>query len=119
VIFTAIILAIFLKELKQEEIEWRYAGNFTKNMLSTLRLEHEDLQKTSNVYFVSAPVKYGDAWIFPTGIADSLWFIYQENNPRIYQTKSIEEANKLILKNKTKNNFIFIFEKDGIIKKVN
>ncbi len=118
-IFTAIILAVLLKGLKQEEMEWRYAGNFTKNMLSTLRLEHAGLQKTSNLYFVSAPVKYGNAWIFPTGLKDSLWFIYQGNNPRIYQVNNVDEAKKLILKNKTKNNYIFEFEKDGILKRVN
>jgi hypothetical protein len=117
-IFTAIILAIFLNELKQEEIEWRYAGNFTRNMLSTLRLEYESLQKTSNVYFISVPVKYGNAWIFPTGLTDSLWFIYQQNNPHIYQVKSVNEAKNLILKNKTKNNYIFEFDKDGIVKSI-
>lgn len=118
-IFTVIIIAILLKGLKQEEVEWRYAGNFTKNMLSTLRLEHAGLQKTSNVYFVSIPVKYGNAWIFPTGLKDSLWFIYQQNNPHIYQIKNLDEAKKLILKNKTKDNYIFEFEKDGILKRVN
>ncbi len=118
-ILTAIILAFFYKGVSKEEAEWRYAGNFTKNMLSTLRLEYVGLQKTSNVYFISAPVKYGDAWVFPTGLKDSLWFIYQENNPHIYQTKTVNEAKNLILKNKTKNNYIFEFDKDGILKRVN
>lgn len=116
--FTAIILASFLKVIKQEEMEWRYAGNFTKNMLSTLRLEYAGLQKNSNLYFVSAPVKYSNAWIFPAGIEDSLWFIYQNNIPAIYQVTNADEARKTINKNKTKNNYIFEFDKDGILKRV-
>lgn len=118
-IFTMITLTIFVKEVGKEKTDWQQAGSFTKNMLSTLRLEHQNLQKTSNLYFISAPVKYGNAWIFPSGLTDSLWFIYQDNNPRVYQVKSLDEARKLMLKNKTKNNYIFEFDKDGVLKSVN
>lgn len=121
ILLTASLLLIIISytQVKKKGHEWQQAGNFTKNMLSILRLEYENLPKTSNLYFVAAPVKYGDAWIYPEGMSDSTWFIYQDNNPGIHQTKTVEDAKNLILKNNTQNNYIFIFEKDGIIKSVN
>lgn len=113
------ILILFYKDIQRKKDEWQQAGNFTKNMLSTLRLEYEGLQKTSNLYFVNTPVKYGNAWIFPDGLSDSMWFIYQEKTPAIFKAKTVGEAKKLIKKNGTENNYILLFEKDGIIKSAN
>lgn len=118
-LLTAFILLILIFSNRSAQLQnkdWSLAGNFTKNMLSVLRLEYENVSKDANVYFIAPPEKMGSAWVLPAGLEDSLWFIYQDNNPYVYSVPSTNEAKKRISNNKTENNYIFTFEKDGDLK---
>ncbi len=116
-IFTMVVLLTFYREIQSQNNDWRIAGSITKNILTDLRVGYEGLQKTTGIYFVNVPRKYNSAWVLPTGLTDSLWFIYQQNNPRIHEVESIEQANSEILQKRNVDNYIFIVQKDGSLKR--
>ncbi len=107
---TAIII-IFLQMVISENNQWEKAGEITRNMLIDFRLDYGALTSASNVYFINPPMKQDNAWVFPVGLPDSLWFIYRESTPKIYQVNRIDEA-------KTKGAYIFIFDKQGNIQRI-
>ena len=42
--------------------------------------------------FVNVPIKTGEAWIFPVGLSDALWFAFQNDNLKVYIHSSLDEA---------------------------
>ncbi len=38
------------------------------------------------------PIRYGRAWVYPTGMTDALWQIYRDNPYDVTKVNSIEEA---------------------------
>ncbi len=114
---TAIII-IFLQMVISENNQWEKAGEITKNMLIDFRIDYRTLTSASNIYFVNAPMKLNNAWVFPVGLPDSLWFIYRESMPEIYQVSAINEAKIKIQKQGTLENYIFIFDKEGKIQRI-
>ncbi len=112
-----IITGIYYQNLQRENHDWQKAGNITQNMLIKFRTDYDGLSSASNIYIVKPPMKLNNAWIFPVGLTDSLWFIYRESSPAFYQVENIEDA-KMQIKNKnSKNNYIFSFDKNGNIQK--
>ena len=97
---------------------WQKAGNISMNVLTDLKVSFENLKKTSNIYFVNLPTYYNNVPVYSVGISDSLWFIYQANNPKVYTVPSINDANNMIIKNKTIDNYIFDTQQDGRLKLV-
>lgn len=114
-----VIIIIFYQISISENHQWRKAGEITQNMLIDFRLDYENLTSSSNIYFINPPMRFNNAWLFPVGLSDSLWFIYRESMPGIYQVSSVDEAKVKIQKGKIIENYVFIFDKQGKIKKVN
>jgi hypothetical protein len=113
-----IIVSIYYRNLQRENYDWHKAGNITQNMLVDFRANHENLSSNSTIYVVKPPMKLNNAWVLPLGVSDSLWFIYRESSPSIYSVQSIEDAKIKIQNNQTKNNHIFIFDKQGNIQEI-
>ncbi len=112
------ILIIFRYLIIAENNQWKKAGIITKNMLAEFRINYENLSSGSDIYFVNVPMKQDNAWVFPVGLADSLWFIYRENTPHIYQTNTVDEARIKIKNQKSKENYIFQFDSHGNIQRI-
>jgi hypothetical protein len=92
--------------------EWGRAGVITKDALKVFRVDYESFSTNTQVYFVEAPLKYHDVWLFPVGLNDALWVIYRERLPQVHHVVTTEEARKQIRLNKPKENYIFRFDKD-------
>lgn len=95
VVIILVCLAIFTWysfELNRETKEWNNAGNITYQTLSALKLEYPSLPQFSVLYFANVPIKHGEAWIFPWGLSDGIWFIYRDPTMQVIQTKTIQEA---------------------------
>lgn len=116
-LFLAVII-IFYQMIVASSNQWEKAGEITKNMLIDFRLDYGGLTSTSNIYFVNPPMKYDNAWVFPVGLPDSLWFIYRESTPKIHQTNTINETKIKIQNQGGLENYIFIFDKQGAIQRI-
>lgn len=113
-----IILGIYYMNLQKENNDWHKAGTITENMLINFKLSFGDLSSDSNLYIIKPPMKLNNAWVFPIGVSDSIWFVYRESSPTIYQVGSLEEAKLKIQKQQTQNNYIFIFDEKGKVQEI-
>ena len=68
-------------------------------------------------YYVNTPIRYGEAWIFPVGLPDALWFTFQNENLTIHQSPSLDLA--LDAAEASYSARVFEFDKDGSISEVN
>lgn len=106
-------------ELGQKQAKWAKAGNITKEVLFTFRVNYESLNPLHYLYFVNTPMKHDGVWVYPVGLRHSLWFIYREKTPQVFQVGSVGEANDAIkARGSAHSSLIFIFDKDGNMKQL-
>jgi len=122
-LFGIITVVCILYVMQQNSVasEWNYAGSITKDTMTAFRLDYSNLNKSANVYLVNLPIKYKNAWVYPVGVNDSMWFIYRDNMPNFVYPTSLDlakqEAN-YSYNNKHSNNYIFSFDKNEYIYKI-
>jgi len=106
--------------LQQINSDWQKAGEISNNLLTNLNLTYAApgaLPKNPVFYFVNVPMKYGDAWVFPWGLADAIWFTFREASVTVRQTNSLEDA--LSAKDASNSVSVFEFLPDGGVVRVN
>jgi hypothetical protein len=118
IVIVSLLSAWYIKENTYMANEWGKAGIITKSVLKIFQIDNKNLSNTAQVYFAGAPLKYHDVWLFPVGLKDALWFIYRANSPVIHHVDTVEEAKDKIGKEKTPENLIFKFDKEGAIERV-
>lgn len=120
IIWTGIVVGLLLliswKTLIGNELaQWKKASDTTYMTLGYFRVEQEGLPQGSSLYFVNVPIRYGNAWIFPVGLPEGLWFIYRDPLLKVYQLKSVDEAKQLVKQNPSvapAKDYIFQFNKN-------
>lgn len=98
--------------ISAENSEWNKAGQITNKALSVFRVYYPDIPKNSNIYIANVPIKYENAWVFPVGLKDGLWFIYRTSSINVYEVKDLKGLTS------SGDNFIFRFNKDGDILRI-
>jgi O-Antigen ligase len=74
--------------------DWAKASQVSEQSILQLRKEYFPLTNHRAFIFVNIPIRYGRAWIFPTGLQDALWHVFRLN-PFSFTTiaaSSAEEA---------------------------
>jgi len=116
VIIAFLIISFYFWQNKLEQQDWGKAGWITNRTLSYFRIFHEDIQGNANLYFANIPIRIGQAWIFPVGLDDGIWFIYRDDTIKIHKLGGLEEAK--MIKRINNKNYVFYFDKNGIISEV-
>jgi O-antigen ligase len=117
VLFITFVLGVwYLYQVNLNNAEWKEAGRITNRTLAYIRLYHDGQHPNSNFYFVNTPIRKANAWIFPVGLEDGVWFIYRDESIKVYKIASIEQG-RAILKNAKEQgkNFVFAFDKNDNI----
>lgn len=93
--------------------DWRVAGEGTKRFLTSMNKVYSDKTSTlpTQFYFVNVPVKNGQAWVFPTGIVDAIWFTFQNKNIMVNTTNNLDDA--LNMAGNVPTSHVFLFESNG------
>lgn len=112
--FLGIYLLFHLFQLQKANNQWQTAGSVTKNVQKKMTATLFD--ENTIVYFVNTPVKNGQAWIFPVGLEDALWFSVPEKNISVRSVGSEDEA--FSLTSQSPNSRVFMFEPSGLLKEV-
>ncbi len=113
VILTALLGVWYYYQIGFENAEWRNAGKITNRTLAYLRLYYEGIPDGSNLYFVNVPIREKQAWIFPVGLSDGIWFIYRDPALKVYEVSSLAKAKEAA--GASKNSYIFVFDKKGMV----
>jgi hypothetical protein len=114
---TTIVIGIFfllhVMQLQQVHGQWAEAGKKVNNFFISIEDKYENTWATDPIelHFVNVPIRHGEAWIFPVGLNDALWFLFRNPNLIIYQGSSVSEA--LLRVNNPYTQKVFVFEEDG------
>lgn len=99
----AVVVIIFsmthLFQLQKIHTDWYTAGEKVESFLVSLNEIYEDYwtKERMKFYFVNVPIKHGDAWVFPVGLKDAVWFVYRNKNIEVYQQQSLSEAFNILV----------------------
>lgn len=84
-------------DLQRINGDWAQAGMITNRMMSTIGLNYKSsktqlLPRNPTFFFVNVPIRYGDAWVFPVGLPDAIWFVFQQEHVTVKQVPSVQDA---------------------------
>jgi len=107
---------LHITQLNKINQDWNKAGSITNNTLVGINLAYSrpgSLSPNPVFYFVNIPIKYGDAWVFPLGPQDALWFSFQDVPLQTILTISEKDVEEKA--DKHPNVSVFMYDKDGNI----
>lgn len=115
-IVTLIAYGIFhFTQLRRTDMHWEKAGESSKSVMVSLnRISEKNPVQFSEYYFVNTPIRYGNAWVFPVGLTDAVWFTQQSVPLSVISVGSIEEVSQETIE---KGN-VFVFD-DFLLKQYN
>jgi hypothetical protein len=104
-------------QVQQTFLDWRGAGQRAENFLVAIADSYSDYWSTTPLqfHFVNVPTKVGEAWVFPVGIEDALWFAFK--NPNVTVTKETQVTPQL-QEQISKTFKVFEFNDDGTVNEV-
>lgn len=104
--------AYAISQLVNENDQWSKAGLITSNTLGFFKQKYPTLPAKSHLVFVNLPIKQGNAWVFPVGVQDGLWFVYRDEALSLTYVPTLRKAKEVIGASK-KGSYIFSFDPDG------
>lgn len=113
-------IVVQVKQLQKINNDWHKAGQITSDTLVSINHAYSQegsLPANPVFYFVNTPIKYNDAWVFPQGLEDALWFSFQNTPLVVMNAPSEQEAYTQAMGNKSVK--VFKFEQDGSILELN
>jgi hypothetical protein len=81
-----------VREIERLTNDWQKAGKITEQTLLILKNETFPPKDTKTFFFIDTPIRFGRAWIFPTGLTDAIWHMYRESPFRVFNVPSIVDA---------------------------
>lgn len=96
-LLVAVLIVWNYMELGRVSGDWKKASSVSETTILALKANYFPLQDKQAFVFVNTPIRYGRAWIFPTGLDDALWHMFKFNaHPyKIYIANTTEDAFKI------------------------
>lgn len=96
-IFVLSFVSFHVSELYRINKDWTNAGKITNNLLVKLAQNYKSskqriLPENPVFYFVNLPIRLGDAWVFPVGLEDAVWFDFQNELVTVKTAKTLDDA---------------------------
>ncbi|MBI5123438.1 O-antigen ligase family protein [Candidatus Roizmanbacteria bacterium] len=82
-----IVFALFhIIQIQSTFLNWHEAGNKTKRFFISMESIYTDYwsQKDTEFHFLDVPVKDGQAWLFPVGLPDAVWFAFRNPEAKVF-----------------------------------
>ncbi|HVT00642.1 MAG TPA: hypothetical protein VHE53_00225 [Patescibacteria group bacterium] len=78
-------------QVQQVYQDWYGAGQQAQNFLIAIDDAYSDYWSSTPMefHFVNVPTKVGNAWVFPVGINDAMWFAFKNPNISISQDQTL------------------------------
>lgn len=118
VLMAIIFSSLQLFQLQKIQKDWKEAGEKSRNFLVSLNEVYTDDSrgKSMQFYFVDTPIRQGEAWVFPVGLEDALWFAFRNNSLLVDTKTSLKPALERALVDP--NARVFQFDNDGRVKNI-
>ncbi len=115
VLVTIGILVWCIISVKTVGQEWQHAAKISYNTLGYLKIEYPTLPQNSILVFINRPIQYQNAWVFPTGLREGLWFLYRDETLDVLDATGLQQAKQMRQRN---TSHIFQFLEDYHVTKV-
>lgn len=114
-LFLSIFFLLHIIQGQKIHGDWHEAGLKVNRFITGIEGAYANYWSTEKMqlYFVNLPTRTGEAWVFPVGINDALWFIFKNPNIVIHQSGSVEEALQEVTDPFTQK--VFLFDGSGSI----
>jgi len=118
VLIVMVYLSVQLFQFQKIHIDWFSAGEKSKAFLVSFESVYKDYWADKNMHFylVNVPIRNGEAWIFPVGVKDALWFALPNKNFTVDIVSDLPFA--LDRASSDENTEVFQFDDNGSIKQV-
>lgn len=120
ILIPVLVFGIFqVVELERVKEDWQRAGAKTEEILITFNQVYaitRGFAPNPVFYFVNTPIRTGDAWIFPVGLGDALWFTFQNENLTVFEVPTLDMA--FDVSEGSVSAKVFEFDKEGNISEV-
>ena len=116
VLIVAIIFVMFQSfELQKLQTDWKTAGEKSQKFLVSIEEHSQDswIKQKTQFYFVDIPIRTGEAWIWPVGLKDALWFTFKNPNITVNMAPSVDSA--IAQTFGSPNAHVFKFNGDGSV----
>jgi len=113
-VLVAGLLAWNIKEVQRLGGDWKFASTSAEHALLVIKKETYPPKDVKTFLFVNMPIRYGSAWIFPTGMTDAIWHMYRSSPYRVFTMPTIEDAYNFYMNLGDRE--VFVFE-DYVLKR--
>ncbi len=116
----ACIVSLFqIIQLQELHDNWHEAGEKVRNFVTSIDAAYEDqwAQTPMQLHFVDVPIRNGEAWVFPVGIPDVLWFQFRNPHMNVFIDKSLDEALRAVTYG-SQTERVFVFDENGWVREV-
>lgn len=79
-------------EVRRVSNDWQTAGKITEQSLLSIKGAFFPVERPVTFAFVNVPIRYGSAWVYPTGLSDALWLMFREAPFKVEQYQTVAEA---------------------------
>ncbi|MBI2028484.1 MAG: O-antigen ligase family protein [Candidatus Levybacteria bacterium] len=114
-----IVYCIFqLFGLQNIHTDWKVAGEKSKRFFISIEEYSKDfwIRDSMQFYFVDIPIRNGEAWVWPVGLEDALWFTFKNPNIAVYKMSDISLAFDQAANSSSAH--VFRFDKYGNVEEV-
>jgi 4-amino-4-deoxy-L-arabinose transferase-like glycosyltransferase len=123
IVMVSVVIGFFCwyqySQLQKLNTDWHNAGEVTSQVMKNFNDVFQVAKITPQnpvFYFVNVPIRKGEAWIFPVGLPDALWFTFQNENLTVKTTSTLNMA--LDASEGSTSARVFEFKKNGDIEEV-
>lgn len=113
-----IIFSLFhVIQIQQITFDWRDAGRLAKDFFISFESEYSNgwSGKDIKFHFINVPQRVGDAWVFPVGLSDAVWFAIRNDDARIFIHSDLKSA---LNSGSSKSDVILRFKDDGGVEEI-
>lgn len=119
---TIMVISIFsllhVIQTQQFLIDWHESGVKAQRFFISIDELYADIwsKEGGQLHFVNVPIRNGQAWIFPVGFSDAIWFAFKNDDLSVYTHSDIDTA--LEQAGTSPTAWVFMFQDDGSLKEV-
>lgn len=79
---------------QQLHADWSGAGKKSEKFFTSIEGLYSDYWSYESIelHLVNVPIRVGEAWVFPVGLDDAIWFAFKNKNINIVKHSSAKEA---------------------------
>lgn len=112
-VIISVFLLLHVMQLQQLHTDWSEAGDKVKTFLTAVDSTYSNYWASEPIklYFVNVPIRYRQAWVFPVGLKDAVWFAFKNPNIQVFQVSTLNQVLDLVTNPYTDK--VFEFDSEG------